>query len=80
MDEDEKEQILYRLDERTRHINENINRLDDKVSENREDIEEIRAVTLKNRKDIRYGKGVMGFIASAVAAISAKIIGLLSHV
>lgn len=79
MDEDEKERILYRLDTRTRRVDEQINRIDEKVSENEEDIEQIKTTVLSNKKDLTYGKGVMGFIASAVAAISAKIIGLLSH-
>jgi len=78
MDEDEKERILYRLDARTKRVDENINRIDEKVSDNEDDIEEIKTVTLKNRKDLKYGKGVMGFIASTVAGIAAKIIGILS--
>jgi hypothetical protein len=39
MDENEREEILYRLDERTKRVDEKLSNFDDRISENREDIE-----------------------------------------
>lgn len=77
MQEREKEEILYRLDERTKRVDENLDRLDDRVTENSAQIDSLETTSDRNRRDIQYGKAIIGFLSMVVSSVTAKVVGLL---
>jgi hypothetical protein len=77
MDETEKEEILYRLDERTERVDENLDRLDDKVRKNEQEIHRIDNDTKRNSQHLHTAGRVIGFLSASVAALIAKVLGVL---
>lgn len=52
MDEQEKEEILYRLDERTKKVDENLTRLSGRVAENERSLDEQDDRITSNRNNL----------------------------
>lgn len=77
MDEQEKEEILYRLDERTKRVDNHLARLDNRVSENEDELKELKSQTNRNSRDISYGKGLIGAIGTATFTIVMKLLGFI---
>lgn len=77
MDEQEKEEILYRLDERTERVDQNLDRLDDKVRKNEQEIRKIDNETKRNSQHLHTAGRVLGFLSASVAAVAAKVLGVL---
>jgi chaperonin cofactor prefoldin len=75
MDEQEKEEILYRLDERTKRVDNHLARLDNRVSENEDELRDLKSKTTKNTRDINYGKGLIGAIGTTTLALAMKVVG-----
>lgn len=78
MEEDEMEEILYRLDERTKRVDDHLTRLERSVKENEKDLRELNQLTDRNSRDINYGKAIIGGLVAAMTAITTRIIGLLN--
>lgn len=77
MDKKEHEEILYRLDERTKRVDEHLNRLDERVAENSEKLANHDDRIQSNTADVKTGKGLLAFIAAAISGIVAKLAGML---
>lgn len=77
MDDSERDEILYRLDERTKRVDERLTQLDERVSENEEDIDVIAARAQRNESALNFGKGVLGVLATALSGLAAKVAGLI---
>lgn len=77
MDEQEKEEILYRLDERTKRVDNHLARLDNRVSEAEEELQQIKTETHRNSRDITYGKGLIGALGTVTFTIAMKIVGII---
>jgi t-SNARE complex subunit (syntaxin) len=75
MKEDERDEILYRLDERTKRVDEHLNRLDERVEENEQTIDNIDSRLSDAEKDVNTAKGVLAFLSAGVSAIIAKVLG-----
>jgi hypothetical protein len=73
MDEDEMEEILYRLDERTKRVDDKLNRLDRETTKNSKDIDELQDVTRRNAT-------VLGGVATAVSGVAIWFSDKLSRV
>ena len=78
MDEKEKEEILYRIDERTEKIQQDISRVEMKQRKQDKKIDDLEAKTQKNTTNIKVGKAIMGVIGTAVAGVFAKIGGIFA--
>ena len=70
----EHEEILYRLDERTEHIQTTVDALDDKTSNQEEIIKENTARSKKNQTKLNTGIWVIG---AAITALFAKVADIL---
>jgi uncharacterized coiled-coil protein SlyX len=78
MDEKEKERILYRLDARTKRVDERLDELNERVSQNEQELDSLEATAGQNQQDIMYGKGVLAFIVSAITAFGVRLMGLIN--
>lgn len=81
MEDQEKDEILYRLDERTERIENELTRrvekLEQNVGENRGRINAVENDTLKNSEDISKGKAVLGALVAGFTTVLAKVGGAL---
>lgn len=77
MDEQEIEEILYRLDERTKRVDENLDRIDRLARQNRKRMQELNLKVQSNEEDIKRGKGALAIIGTAMSGVLAKIAGLI---
>lgn len=77
MDEEKRDEILVRLDERTERVDEHLRRLQEDVDENESDIDELQENVASNKTDIRNGKGLLAVLGTILSAMFAKLTGLL---
>lgn len=81
MQEQEHDELLYRLDERTERIEQElvrrVERVEEKTIENRKAIDTIDDRVQKNETRMNYVAGGVGTITTAAVAWLAKILGLL---
>lgn len=73
MDQNERDEILYRLDERTKKVDDHLERLDQRVAENEERIDELTTTVNKNSGNIKVAKRALAVLASAATAIAARV-------
>lgn len=81
MDQQERDELLWRLDERTKKVDDHLSRLDERLEEAEEDIDEHDEKISSNEDSIRVikkaasagGTGIFAFLS----AIGAKVAGLL---
>ena len=78
MDSKEHEEILYRIDERTKQIKSEIDRVEERQKKQKKKINELESDTQKNSSDIKVGKAILGAIGTAVTALLAKIGGVFA--
>jgi len=74
MNSDEHE-MLHRIDERTKRVDNHIRRLEADVEKNREDVDNLQSVAQKNTSDIRIGKAIIGAFGTILTGIAVKITG-----
>lgn len=77
MDEEEREEILIRLDERTKKVDDTIERLEQRTRENSEAIETNAEQIQANSDQLKAGKGIIGFIGMILSGLAAKVVGIL---
>lgn len=81
MDEKEKDELLYRVDERTARLEDELIRrledLEDTAVENRGRINTLEKNTTQNSRDLRNAKAVIGALAGIVATVATKVFGFL---
>lgn len=81
MDEKERDEILYRLDERTKRVDDHLKRLDERVSEVESELEKQDHRITQNESMLgtidRAVKFVLSTIVASVGAVMAKIAGLI---
>lgn len=77
MDEDERDEILYRLDTRTKRVDNHLNRLDERVENVENDVDKLENIARSNKQDINAGKGIIGALAAALTAAVGKVFGVL---
>lgn len=73
MEEKERDEILYRLDERTKRVDDHLNRLDERVSKNEQQIN-------KNDDRITRNSSFLDTIWTATKATGAVVAGLISGI
>jgi predicted nucleic acid-binding Zn-ribbon protein len=78
MDSKEQEEILYRIDERTEQIRDEIKRVEDRQKKQKKKIDDLESQTQKNTSDIKVGKALLGAIGTAVTAVLAKVGGIFA--
>lgn len=76
MDQKERDETLYRIDERTKQIRGDLKDIEERQLRHAKRIEQLESQTQKNRSDIKIGKGIVGFIAAGITAISTRLAGL----
>lgn len=75
MDSKEQDEILYRIDERTEQIRDEIQRVEANQKKQKKKIDDLESQTQKNTSDIKVGKALLGAIGTAFTAALAKIGG-----
>lgn len=73
MDDKERDEILYRLDERTKRVDDHLNRLDKRVAQNEESIEDLHDEVQSNADDISTAKKVLGGLVTLLSGALAKV-------
>lgn len=74
MNEDELEEILLRVDERTQHMSSSLTRVESRMDEQQDKIENNKARSKKNQTKINAGTYAGGTLLTAALA---KLFGLL---
>lgn len=81
MDDSEHEEILYRLDERTKRVDDHLNRLDRRLAEAEEELDHLDERVDENRNTLTIltkGAASIGTIITAgISGIFAKLFGLI---
>lgn len=77
MDDEERDEILIRVDERTKRIDEHLTDLEKDINEVENDMADVRKNTMRNSTDIKTGKGILAGLATITSALLAKVVGLL---
>lgn len=81
MDDQEQEEILYRLDERTKRVDDHLNRLDRRVAENEREIEDHDERISQNEDSVNTARKAVGGLGAALTAGAggtiAKLAGLI---
>lgn len=77
MNDDERDEILIRVDERTKRIDDALSNLRDDISENEQDIDAVEEKVTSNSTDIKTGKGILAGLATLTSALLAKVAGLI---
>lgn len=79
MDEKEQDEILWRVDERTKRIDDHLENIDGRVQENGEDINEVQKDVQKNENDINTikaaGGGIFTLLTAGLSGALAKLGG-----
>lgn len=82
MDEKEREELLYRVDERTERMEDELmrrlNDVEKKASENSGRIKHVKEDTAKNKKEVNNIKAVIGAIGAAIIALAARAFELIT--
>ena len=78
MDSKEQDEILYRIDERTEQIRDEIRRVEARQKKQKKKIDNLESQTQKNTSDIKVGKALLGAIGTAVTAVLAKVGGVFA--
>lgn len=80
MDEKEKEEVLYRLDERTKRVDEHLTRLDDRIQKNRENLQNHDKRIDDNEASLwavgKVVQGIGGALLALFSGLGAKLAGL----
>lgn len=81
MDDQERDEILYRLDERTERVDEHLSRLERRIGAVENVADDAYDLADKNERQLgaftKVAVGVGTFLTGLVSAISAKITGIL---
>jgi hypothetical protein len=81
MDNKERDEILYRVDERTERMEEEMLRrmekLENKVGENSGRIDTVESNTLENSNDLKRAKTLLTVIGGAVLTALGKVFGAI---
>lgn len=81
MDEREKEELLYRVDERTERMEDELmrrlNDVEKEVAETRGRLNAVEEKTTSNTKDVKNIKAVIGAIAAGITTVAAKTFEIL---
>lgn len=81
MDERERDQVLARLDTRTKRVDEHIDRFEKVLDEHEKQLDDHESRIQTNENNIKDGKVIIGTIGSALLAgitgLAAKVAGLL---
>lgn len=81
MKESERDEILWRLDERTKKVDDHLERLDQRVEENEKQLDKHNNRITDNEATLetvtKAGGGLIGFIVTTVSGILAHIGGFL---
>lgn len=81
MDEKEQEEILYRLDERTKRVDDHLNRLDSRVRKNRQSLNNHDERISENENFLatiwRVTKATGAAMVGLVSGIGAQVAGIL---
>lgn len=77
MKEREKDEILYRIDERTEQIAERLERHEQIQTRHARHIDELQSNTQKNTSDIAVGKAIISGITAMIVALTARVAGFL---
>lgn len=63
MNQDERDELLYRLDARTQRVDEAINRIDERSKDNKHDISDLEETVQRNRTLLSgFATGAMGVL------------------
>jgi len=81
MDEKEQDELLYRVDERTARLEEELLRrleeVEEESTENRGRINVLEKNTTENGRDIRNAKAILGVLSASILALGTKVLGFL---
>lgn len=81
MEDQERDEILYRLDERTERVDRHLKRLDRRVTAVENDVDDTRQIAQDNRDQLNLAsKALIGFgtfFTAVVSAVTARLTGLL---
>jgi chaperonin cofactor prefoldin len=78
MNDEERDEVLIRIDERTERIEDRIDRHEQRLESNESDIDGLKSDTQKNTSDIKIAKTLLGALGTLFAAVSARVMGLLN--
>jgi chaperonin cofactor prefoldin len=78
MNDEERDEVLIRIDERTERIEDRINRHEQRIETNESEIDNLKSDTQKNTSDIKVAKTLLGALGAMFTAISARVMGLLN--
>ena len=73
MDQSERDELLYRLDERTERVDMHLRRIDERVEENSESIDRLEDIVSDHEDELNLAKKALAGIAGLVSAIAAKV-------
>jgi len=81
MDDAERDQVLARLDNRTKRVDEHIDRFEDKLKEHEEQLDDHESRIQTTESDVRNAKVLLGALGTGLLAmlsnISAKVLSIL---
>jgi len=77
MKEQERDEILIRIDERTERIEDRIDRHEERIESLETEVDNVQSDTQKNASDITVAKTVLGGLATLAAGAMAKLVGLI---
>lgn len=78
MDDKEAREVLYRVDERTRNIEEKLDNIGDQTEKNRREIHNLWEKTNTNSQSINTAKAFLGLLGTAVSAVFLKIFEIIT--
>lgn len=79
MDEQEKEEVLYRLDERTKRVDEKFDKLERQVAKNEKQIRDNKETVEYHDTTLNHIKWVVGGIGSILVATISGIMSLVAR-
>lgn len=74
MDQDERDELLYRLDERTERIDKRLQRVNQDIADNRNDIDVLQDKVSANENTLQLTKRVIIGVGGLLSAVAAKIL------
>lgn len=81
MDERQRDEILWRLDERTKRVDDHLERLDRRVAEAENELDEHDNRIQVNEEQLsliaKAGGGTLAFLTTTISAIAAKLAGII---
>lgn len=81
MDERERDEILWRLDERTKRVDDHLNRLDKRMEDVEESVEQHDDRINDNENSIdtimKAGGGAIGLVTTSLSALIAHVVGFI---